>query len=176
MMNDREYFYKETLELRLRAAEKKIAEYESEERYVKMQEHSQKTIREMQREIDHLHAEMEAEHRQHLRMIDRWLEVCNDVQQECDRKVQLAKNEASYWHDIAISTERALADMKQKFIEAKGQNYKLQAELSDREDMVKKLQAQINKDFETSSIPSSLQIGRKKIPNSREKTGRNRGG
>ena len=37
---------------------------------------------------------------------------------------------------------------------------------------VQKLTAQINRNYENSSIPSSKSIARKKISNSREKTGR----
>ena len=46
-----------------------------------------------------------------------------------------------------------------------------------QKDRIKKLTAQINKDFENSSLPSSLQGPRKKkIPNSRVRTGRKPGG
>jgi len=40
----------------------------------------------------------------------------------------------------------------------------------------KKLTAQVNRDYENSSLPSSMKIGRRKITNSREKTGRKPGG
>ena len=52
----------------------------------------------------------------------------------------------------------------------------LEAELEDAKGMNKKLTAQVNKDFETSSIPSSKQVVRKKkVSNNRKPTGRKPG-
>ena len=57
------------------------------------------------------------------------------------------------------------------------EKYQLAAELEEEKGKNQKLAAQSNKDFENSSLPSSARpIRKKKIPNSREATGRKPGG
>ena len=56
------------------------------------------------------------------------------------------------------------------------QYYETAAELEEERGKNLKLRAQINRDYENSAIPSSKSIKRKKIANSREKTGRKPGG
>jgi len=54
--------------------------------------------------------------------------------------------------------------------------YEVASALEEEQGKNKKLTARVNRDFENSSIPSSMKIKRKKITNSREKTGRRPGG
>jgi hypothetical protein len=55
-------------------------------------------------------------------------------------------------------------------------NYELETELEDEKGKNLKLSAQLNRDYENSSIPSSKGTSHKKISNSREKTNRRPGG
>lgn len=67
--------------------------------------------------------------------------------------------------------------VKDKLRDRTQEYYAVACELEEEKGKNKKLTAQVNKDFENSSIPSSQQAaGRKKIPNSRESTGRKPGG
>lgn len=54
--------------------------------------------------------------------------------------------------------------------------YKIKTELDEANQKIQKLTAQMNRNYENSSIPSSKAITHKKISNSREKTGRKPGG
>ena len=87
--------------------------------------------------------------------------------------------------------DREIASLKERVLEVERQRdaaldkardkqqeiYKIGTELEKEKGKNQKLTAQVNKDFENSSIPSSLQgPGRKKIPNGRIKTGKKRGG
>ena len=77
--------------------------------------------------------------------------------------------------NLELARQRDAA--KDKLRERTGQYYAAASELEEERGKNKKLRAQVNRDFENSSLPSSLQrAGRKKIPNSREKTGRRPGG
>ena len=74
-----------------------------------------------------------------------------------------AETQRDQWHDKW--------SRQQQFL------YTVQTELEEEKEKNRKLTAQINRDFENSSIPSSKQgPGRKKIPNSRIRTGRRPGG
>lgn len=76
----------------------------------------------------------------------------------------------------AIRAERQRDEALNKVILQRRELYKIQTELDDEKQRVQKLTAQINRDYENSSIPSSKAVIRKKISNSREKTGKKPGG
>ena len=76
----------------------------------------------------------------------------------------------------ALDAEKQRDDALDKAKEIRLQYYETAAELEEERGKNLKLRAQINRDYENSSIPSSKSIKRKKIANSREKIGRKSGG
>ena len=76
----------------------------------------------------------------------------------------------------ALDAEKQRDDALDKAKEIRLQYYETAAELEEERGKNLKLRAQINRDYENSAIPSSKSIKRKKIANSREKTGRKPGG
>ncbi len=76
----------------------------------------------------------------------------------------------------AIRAEKQRDIALEKVTSQRRELYKVKTELDDEKQKVQKLTAQINRNYENSSIPSSKSIARKKISNSREKTGRKPGG
>lgn len=76
----------------------------------------------------------------------------------------------------ALDAEKQRDDALDKAKEIRLQYYETAAELEEERWKNLKLRAQINRDYKNSSIPSSKSIKRKKIANSRKKTGRKPGG
>ena len=76
----------------------------------------------------------------------------------------------------ALLAEKQRDDALDKAKEFRLKFYETAAELEEEQGKNLKLHAQINRDYENSSIPSPKAIRRKKIANSREKTGRKPGG
>ena len=76
----------------------------------------------------------------------------------------------------AIRAERQRDAALEKVTSQRRELYKVKTAFDDEKQKVQKLTAQINRNYENSSIPSSKAIARKKIFNSREKTGRKPGG
>ena len=76
----------------------------------------------------------------------------------------------------ALDAEKQRDDALDKAKEIRLQYYETASELEEERGKNLKLRAQINRDYKNSSIPSSKSIKRKKIANSREKTGRKPGG
>ena len=76
----------------------------------------------------------------------------------------------------ALDAEKQRDDALDKAKEIRLQYYETAAELEEERGKNLKLRAQINRDYKNSSIPSSKSIKRKKIANSREKSGRKPGG
>lgn len=75
----------------------------------------------------------------------------------------------------ALNAERQRDDALDKRKEERLEKYKLGAELEKEKGKNKKLTARLNHNYENSSIPSSMSVNRKKISNSREKTGQKQG-
>ncbi len=76
----------------------------------------------------------------------------------------------------ALFAEKQRDDALDKVKELRVQFYETASKLEEELGKNLKLRAQINRDYENSSIPSSKTIKHKKITNSREKTGRKPGG
>ena len=75
-----------------------------------------------------------------------------------------------------LAAEKSEDRWHEKWKEQQVQLYAVQTELEEEKEKNRKITAQVNKNFENSSIPSSMQVGRKKIPNSRVKMGKRPGG
>ena len=76
----------------------------------------------------------------------------------------------------ALNAEKQRDDALDKLKELRLQFYETAARLEEEQGKNLKQRAQINRDYENSSIPSSKTLRQKKIANSREKTGRKPGG
>lgn len=87
-----------------------------------------------------------------------------------------ADQELKAMEKCALLAEKQRDDALDKAKEFRLKFYETAAELEEEQGKNLKLHAQIDRDYENSSIPSSKAIQRKKIANSREKTGRKPGG
>jgi hypothetical protein len=76
----------------------------------------------------------------------------------------------------AFHAERKLEKAEEKITLQRREIYGLETELEEEKGKNPQLKAQLNRDYENSSLPSSRGSRRKRIPNSREKTGRRPGG
>ena len=169
--------YTSALQYRVKSQAQQIAEFKSGERYRKLEEKYKSIIRDLEKIIRELKQDLTRAHKETLSVRNKWMETTDDMyreyQKELNRKDRLIaslekeKLEAIRQRDAALSKSRE----KQQEI------YRIGTELEEQKGLNQKLTAQVNKDFENSSIPSSQQKpGRKKIPNSRVKTDRKPGG
>lgn len=74
-----------------------------------------------------------------------------------------------------LLSERDREQALSKITDLCRENSELKTQLDDEKGRNKKLLAQLNRDYENSSIPSSQSRNRSKIPNNRECTGRKPG-
>ena len=75
---------------------------------------------------------------------------------------------------VSLKNQNAELDSKRK--KALEDSYETAVKLEDAQGIILKLTAQGNHNYENLSMPSSKCIGRKKITNNREKTGKKPGG
>ena len=164
------------LQYRLTAAQEELAAFQSGEKYIRMEKQHLTQVRALERRIAKLEAAVAKEHSHAITIRNQWFEIFEQLQKECDRMVAEALKKAAVMEKRALRAEKQRDTALEKVTSQRRELYKVKTELDDEKQKVQKLTAQINRNYENSSIPSSKSIARKKISNSREKTGRKPGG
>ena len=101
--------------------------------------------------------------------------MLGDVQKEHEKEMGKLKKVIAELLDIIASLRNRNAELDEKRKKALGDYYETAVKLEDAQGLIVKLTAQVNHNYENSSMPSSKCIGRKKITNNREKTGKKPG-
>lgn len=160
----------------LKAAQTRNKELESGERYVRLKELHQKECREYESRILELQKEAADAHKETIRVRNYWFQVLEDMLLEFEKKQKKTKQELQEMEKRILKAEKQRDDALDKVKELQHQFYETAVRLEEEQGKNLKLRAQINRDHENSSIPSSQTLRKKKIANSREKTGRKPGG
>lgn len=103
------------------------------------------------------------------------MDVLEDVQKEHEKETRKLKKVIAELLDLVASLKNLNAELNEKRKQALGNYYETASKLEDALGIIMKLTAQMNHNYENSSLPSSKCINRKKITNNREKTGRKPG-
>ena len=165
------------LELQNKALQNQLAGFKSGNAYVRLRNEYESILHEKDRKNRELEKELSEAHAQIIDNRNRWFLVYEDVQKEAGEAVKKKGKEAERLQKSAVKAEKQRDDALESMKEWRRKYYELSEETEDLKGLAKKLTAQVNKDFENSSLPSSSQgAERKKIPNTRTKTGRRRGG
>ena len=173
---DRNFEQLSTLQYRNVCLKRENEAFKSGEKYRKMDEGYRKMIRFHNREMKRMEYGLSRAHRETVTVRKYWNEIMDDLDKEHRAEVNrlLAEMEQLKKQNLELARQRDNA--KDKLHERSLQYYDAAAQLEEEKEKNRKLTAQVNRDFENSSIPSSMQIVRKKIPNSREKTEKKPGG
>ena len=163
-----------TLLCRLKAAQTRIKELESGERYIHLRELHQKEYMAYERKLRRAAQDLAAARRETIRVRNYWFQVLEDMQRELEQAKRKAGQELKKMEKRALDAEKQRDDALDKAKEIRLQYYETAAELEEERGKNLKLRAQINRDYKNSSIPSSKSIKRKKIANSRKKQDGNR--
>ncbi|BEI61084.1 hypothetical protein Blut17040_21130 [Blautia luti] len=164
-----------TLMCRLKTVQARNKELESGERYIQLKELHQKECRVYEHKIQKLESAIADAHKETIRVRNYWFQVLEDMLLEFESMQKKAAQELQKMEKRALLAEKQRDDALDKVKELRIQFYETAARLEEEQGKNLKLRAQINRDYENSSIPSSKTIKRKKITNSREKSGRNPG-
>lgn len=156
---------------------RELEAYKSGNKFRKLCEKYEALLEKKDAEIRALKEECGRAHAETVTVRKYWSEIFDDVEAERKKAVLKAQAGTKRMEERALAAERKNDELSEKLKEERREKYELGEKLEEAEGLNKKLTAQVNRDFENSSTPSSLQgAGRKKIPNSREKTGKNPGG
>lgn len=164
-------------QLRIHALETKLEAFESGSKYLSMKKEYDSLLRYEEARIKKLEYELSKAHSETISVRKIWSGVVDDLDKEHEAALKAKDAEIARLKERILEVERQRDNALDKVTEWRRKFYDLSEKTEEVEELNKKLTAQVNKDFETSSVPSSQQgAGRKKIPNSREKTDRKRGG
>jgi hypothetical protein len=109
-------------------------------------------------------------------MREKWYEVYEDLEKAHGKELEKKGRELKEMEKRALNAERQRDEAKDKLLEKTREVYRAQTELDEEKGKNLKLTARINQNHENSSKPSSMNPNHKKITNTREKSGKPRGG
>lgn len=166
-----------TLQYELKAAQRQLASFKSGQKFVTMKKEHEQECRRLERQIKSLQEELHRLRLEQLYARQQWFESTDDMQAGYERQIRTFQAENARLYERSIKAEAQRDAAYDKITEMRRETYQLAAELEEEKGKNQKLIAQISKDFENSSLPSSARsIRKKKIPNNREATGRKPGG
>lgn len=168
--------YITALEYRLKAATEENKAFKSGEKYVRMEEEFRKTIRFLENQIRKLKEALAHSNSQTVTVRNQWFEIFEELEREYAKKTAALEKKCRQMEQRALKAERQRDEALEKVTGQRHKIYALETELEEEKGKNLKLRAQLNRDYENSSLPSSKSIQHKKISNSREKTGRRPGG
>jgi hypothetical protein len=129
-----------------------------------------------EQKIKKLKTELATAHSETVDVRNKWLQILEDSDREHEKELKKKDAEIRRLNNQLLETQIRLDETKDKLREKAREFYMIGAELEEEQGKNQKLTAQINRDYENSSIPSSMKANRKKIANNREKTGKQPGG
>ena len=174
-MND--FFeYTSALQIRLKAAQNELDSFKSGKKYIQMREHYSRDVRALEREIRDLKLALSKARSTIITMRNDWFEIYEDISKEHEKEVRKLKSELKKMERRALKAEHALDQAQDTITQQRHDYYSISIELMEEKEKNLNLHAQINRNYENSSTPSSLSKNRKKITNNREKTERKPGG
>ena len=155
-----------------RILRKKVADHESGERFQQIQMEHQKVLDEYRRQIKRLKQTIE-NLRKDVRKAWKWCEEAyEDALKELNAQMKDLEHALKRVKECALPQNNAVIRQLSEVAELRRENSELKDQLEKTEGQNKKLLAQLNRDYENSSIPSSQSRNRRKISNNRERTGR----
>lgn len=175
-MHNHSFEYISNLQYCLKATREQIRALQSGEKYVRMTEERKKLIRDYENQIRELKKELAQARREIVTVRNMWFEVFADLEKEKDKEVAYWKRESEKMKERAVRAEAQRDNARDKITKQYQKIYTLETEVEEEKGKNLKLTAQLNHDYENSSLPSSMAVKRKKISNGREKTGRKPGG
>lgn len=169
------YEYFTNLQYKVKALSAQVSGFRSGEKYTAMREEHKRQIAQKDRAIKNLKLDLADAHSQVVGARKSWQQVTDDLEKEHAKALLQKDREIKALKKELLETQIRLDAEKDKGREMIKVLYQIRTELEEEQGKVRKLKAQINRDYENSSTPSSQKPNHKKIENNRESTGRRPG-
>lgn len=174
-MNDQQYFLTTSLSYQLKAARRELEGFRSGNTYQKLRSDYERIIRELNLTIKKLRRERDEFSFSRKKITKQWMDVLDDIQKEHEKETGKLKKTIAELLDMVVSLKNRNEELDEKRKKALSDYYEMAVKLEEAQGLIIKLTAQVNHNYENSSMPSSKCIGRKKITNNRERTGKKPG-
>lgn len=175
-MSNSVFEYITNLQYKVKALTSQVKSYESGEKYITITADYKRQLAAKNQEIKKLKLEISDAHCETVTVRNNWLQVIDDLQAEYTKEVQKKERIIKILEERALRAERRVDELKDENLKLRKECYAVKTELEEERGKVQKMMAQINRDHENSSIPSSEKPNRKRITNNREKSGKLPGG
>lgn len=153
-----------------------VESFKSGEKYVTMRSEFAKQLDAKNKEIKKIKSELLVAQRDIVIARKNWMQLFDDIAKEHEKEKDKMNHIIENLKNKLFTTQGQLDETKDKFKDKTVELYQVKIELEEQKGITHQLKAQINRDYENSSIPSSQKPNRGKISNNREKTGRKPGG
>ena len=170
------YEYLTNLQYKARSLGIQLESFKSGQKYTDMRAAHKAQIAAKDREIERLKRDLADARAQVSAVRCGWEQVFDDMEKEQGKELAKKDRKIKEAETRTIKAEAQRDEARDRVKGALTELYAVRTELEDERGRNQKLTAQINRDHENSSIPSSQKPNRKKIANNREKTGRSPGG
>ena len=170
------YNYLTNLQYKVKSLTAQVNDFESGEKYVKIQADHNRQLAIKEREIKNLKRELAEVRCQVTEVRNMWMQVNEDLVKEHAEELSRKERKIDTLEKQLLNTQIMLDEEKRRFKEKVRELYQVMTELEAEKGKNLKLTAQINRDYENSSKPSSEKPNHKKISNNRKKTGKKPGG
>ena len=168
--------YITNLQYKVKTLTFQVQSFESGEKYVSMRSEFARQLAAKDMKIKKLKSELSDAYCEIVTVRKNWMQVFEDISNEHEKELGEKDRIIKKLEDQLLATQQKLDDTIDKLRGKNVELYQVKTELEEQKGANQQLKAQINRDYENSSIPSSQKPNHKKITNNREKTGRKSGG
>ena len=168
--------YMTDLQYQVKSLKSQVQAFKSGEKYVTMRQEFSKRLAIKERKINQLKLELGDSRCETITIRKNWMQVFEDIISEHEKEIREKIRVIEELREELLVTFKKLDEVQDNLSSKTKKLYEIETELEEEKGKNLKLRAQINRDYENSSTPSSLKPNHKKITNSREKTGRKPGG
>ena len=168
--------YMTYLQYKNKSLETQVKYFQSGEKYIQMNQTFQSILAVERRENKVVKAELAKANLTIVRNRNHWFQVFEDMEKEHQKEIAAKDRKIKELEKELLKTQQERDEEKAKAKERNLKIYEVETKLEEQQGINAKLTAQLNQNHENSSYSSSAKPHRKKIKNSREKTGRKPGG
>ena len=164
--------YVTNLQYKVKSLTSRVQSFESGEKYVSMCEEFERQLAAKDQKIKKHKLEIAKARAETVTIRNNWLRVIDDLQAEHSKEMRKDGRTIKALEERALRAEKRVDELKDENLALMRECYAAKTELEEECAKNQKLIAQINRNHENSSIPSSLKPNRKPITNNREKSGK----
>ncbi|MCL2392866.1 MAG: transposase [Oscillospiraceae bacterium] len=175
MMSDAQFEYMTDLQYTNKHLKRRIKEFESGEKYTSMRAEHKRQLAAKDRENKKLKLQLAVAERAIIDNRNSWILTIEESGRAHAKEMRAKDARIKELYERSLKYERLYCDLLDIVKEMRSELYAVKTELEDEKEKAVRLVAQLKRDHENSSIPSSEKVNRKKITNSRESSGKKPG-